>query len=157
MAMETVTIGDASSVSGAGTATLEPVVDLGKIVYRGEKFFWRWAVYGLSFELQFHVGLGLSVGGERGLGCCCCFFFVVFCAARGRCHPYIALASWMPDATMSDLGFGEARMKSHGFVPPSVSKAAWRRRSVPARLRSLSRSVTEQKRLSSIRPLVVPL
>eukprot|EP00903_Cladosiphon_okamuranus_P020676 g18985.t1 len=41
MAMETVASGDASNVSGAGMAKLEPVVDLGKIVYRGEKFFWR--------------------------------------------------------------------------------------------------------------------
>lgn len=42
MAMETVTSGDASSGLGAGTAKLEPMVDLGKIIYRGDKFFWRW-------------------------------------------------------------------------------------------------------------------
>ena len=42
MAMETVIGGDASSGAGVEPAKLEPMVDLGKIIYRGEKFFWRW-------------------------------------------------------------------------------------------------------------------
>lgn len=41
MAIETVSVCDASSASGTGAANLEPVVDLGKVIYRGEKFFWR--------------------------------------------------------------------------------------------------------------------
>ncbi|CAM9523503.1 unnamed protein product [Pylaiella littoralis] len=45
MANETIAVSDAaefgSRVDAAGPAKLEPVVDLGKIVYRGEKFFWR--------------------------------------------------------------------------------------------------------------------
>jgi len=45
MANEVVSVGEPGDGSGEGGAPvkLEPMVDLGKVVFKGEKFFWRYA------------------------------------------------------------------------------------------------------------------
>lgn len=45
MANEAVSVGETGDGSGEGGAPvkLEPMVDLGKVVFKGEKFFWRYA------------------------------------------------------------------------------------------------------------------
>ncbi len=64
MANEAVSVGETGDGSGGGGAPvkLEPMVDLGKVVFKGEKFFWRYA----------HCWMQFGVAASR---CCCCRHF----------------------------------------------------------------------------------
>lgn len=64
MANETIAVSDAAEFglqAEAAPVKLEPAVDLGKIVYRGEKFFWRFGVL-----LVFMTTIIFVVGGGGG-------------------------------------------------------------------------------------------